>query len=798
MPRPLLALLLLAPPAMAQAPDPYRPAVEKLRAAVERERAAKGIPAVSVALVDDQRLVWAGGFGHADLAGTRPADAATAYRVGSVSKLFADVAAMRLVEQGKLDLDAPVSNYLPDFKPAYRPGDNPVTLRLLMGHRAGLVREPPVGHYFDPTHPTLAATAASVNGLAPTYPPGTRTKYSNAGLGVVGRVVEVATGERFEDAVKRLVLEPVGMTASAFERGPVADRVADGLMWTHHGRTFPAPVWEFGYPSAASLYAPVTDLGKFAMCLFRGGSPVLKPETLQAMYKPQAGPVGFGLGFSVRTFDGRRKVGHGGAVYGFATTFTALPDDKLAVLVAASKDVANGVTDRLADYALSLLLAAKAGKPLPDLPTSHRLLPGEARRLEGVYRDGERWLEVQASAGRAFLLRDTGGSRGEVRMRSLEIEDDSPSGGPRVLRDKKPGDKPPPPPPAGKVTITLTIDDPEGFGPPVIVEGNKLTLQGKTYTKEPPAAKPPANAPDRWKGLIGEYGWDHNTLYIFERAGQLFALIEWTEFDPLTEEGNDVFAFPAAAGMYHGEKLHFKRDAAGRATEVVAANVRFVRRRLDGESGQTFRITPQRPVAELRAEAAKLQPPTQPVGLRKPELVEIAEVEPAVRTELRYATANNFLGTPLYPPTAKPLLQRPAAGALARVQRALAPLGYGLLVYDAYRPWAVTKLFWEATPPPQRGFVADPAKGSKHNRGCAVDLTLCDLTTGKPVEMVSGYDEFSDRAFPDYPGGTSRQRWHRDLLRRAMEAEGFTVDASEWWHFDHQDWQQYPALNQGF
>lgn len=763
MTRPLLALLLLAPPAFAQAPDPYRPAVEKLAAVVERERAAKGIPAISVALVDDQRLVWAAGFGHADAAGKRPADAATVYRAGSVSKLFADVAAMRLVEQGKLDLDAPVSKYLPDFKPGYRDGDRPVTLRLLMGHRAGLVREPPVGHYFDPTHPTLAATVASLNGLAPTYPPGTRTKYSNAGLGVVGRVVEVVTGERFEDAVKRLVLEPVGMTASAFERGPVADRVADGLMWTVHGRTFPAPTWEFGYPSAASLYAPVTDLGKFASCLFRGGAPVLKPETLQAMYKPQAGPVGFGLGFSARTFDGRRKVGHGGAVYGFATTFAALPDDKLAVIVAASKDVANGVTDRMGDYALSLMLAAKAGRPLPELPGSQPLAAGEARKLEGVYRDGERWLEVQVSAGRAFLLPDRVGTRHELRRQ---------------------GDK-------------LVFDDPEGYGPRIEWTGNTLVHQGKTYTKEP-AAKPPADAPDKWKGLTGEYGWDHNTLYVFERAGQLFALIEWTEFDPLTDEGNDVFAFPAAAGMYHGEKLHFKRDAGGKATEVVAANVRFVRRTLDGESGQTFRIQPQRPVAELRAEAAKLSPPDQPAGLRASELVHLPDVVPGLRHELKYAAADNFMGVALYPPTARPLMQKPAAEALARVQAKLKEQGYGLLVYDAYRPWSVTKVFWEATPVKLRGFVADPAKGSKHNRGCAVDLTLCEIATGKAVEMVSGFDEFSDRAFPDYPSGTGRQRWHRDLLRRAMEAEGFTVDPGEWWHFDYKDWQQYPVLDQGF
>ena len=107
-------------------------------------------------------------------------------------------------------------------------------------------------------------------------------------------------------------------------------------------------------------------------------------------------------------------------------------------------------------------------------------------------------------------------------------------------------------------------------------------------------------------------------------------------------------------------------------------------------------------------------------------------------------------------------MQRPAAQAVVKANQALEKKGYGLWVFDSYRPWRVTKMFWEATPGPLRTFVADPSKGSRHNRGCAVDLTLYDLKTGKPVEMVSGYDEFSDRAYPNYWGGTSRQRWHRN------------------------------------
>ena len=145
-----------------------------------------------------------------------------------------------------------------------------------------------------------------------------------------------------------------------------------------------------------------------------------------------------------------------------------------------------------------------------------------------------------------------------------------------------------------------------------------------------------------------------------------------------------------------------------------------------------------------------------------------------------------------------PAIGMPAAAALARAQAELSQQGYGLLIHDAYRPWHVTKMFWDATPEPFRHFVANPSEGSRHNRGCAVDLTLLDLATGRPVEMPGGYDEFSARSYPEYPGGTSLQRWHRELLRRVMERQGFHVYEWEWWHFDFQGWEQWPILDSSF
>jgi D-alanyl-D-alanine dipeptidase len=212
---------------------------------------------------------------------------------------------------------------------------------------------------------------------------------------------------------------------------------------------------------------------------------------------------------------------------------------------------------------------------------------------------------------------------------------------------------------------------------------------------------------------------------------------------------------------------------------------------------QTFKITPLKPVPQLRAEALKASPPAENSNLRKPDLVELVQLDPTIKLDIHYASDNNFMGTPFYT-QARAFLQRPAAEALIRANKQLHEQGYGLLIFDGYRPWYVTKMFWDGTPPEDHLYVADPAKGSKHNRGCAVDLTVYDLRTGQPLEMPSGYDEMSERAHSDYAGGTAKQNANRALLRNVMEAQGFVVNPNEWWHFDYKDWEQYPIMNVPF
>jgi zinc D-Ala-D-Ala dipeptidase len=173
-------------------------------------------------------------------------------------------------------------------------------------------------------------------------------------------------------------------------------------------------------------------------------------------------------------------------------------------------------------------------------------------------------------------------------------------------------------------------------------------------------------------------------------------------------------------------------------------------------------------------------------------MVDVQAVCPRIRVELRYATPKNGIGHAVYPRGARCLLRRSVAARLCRVQTRLERQGFGLKVWDAYRPLSAQKALWAVKP--DKRFVAPPRRGSKHNRGAAVDVTLVDRA-GKELSMPTGFDEFSVRARPTYSGGTIERRRNRDVLRRAMLAEGFVPDRAEWWHFSAPDWRSYALTN---
>src|SRR5579872_3603291 len=259
-----LAVLALRGFVTVRAAEPNTPAAKDYEAVaaalekmIQREMADKGIPAMSIALVDDQKIVWSHGYGFADPATKKPATAQTVYRVGSVSKLFTDLAVMQLVERGTLDLDAPITKFLPDFKPVNSFGKD-ITLRMPMSHRAGLVREPTVGHYFDPDEPSLAKTVQSLNRTELVYAPETKTKYSNAGVTVVGFVLEETQKQPFARYLYNKLLDPMEMKHSRFEKDPeLLKELAKAKMWTYHGREFDAPTFELGTIPAGSMYTTV-------------------------------------------------------------------------------------------------------------------------------------------------------------------------------------------------------------------------------------------------------------------------------------------------------------------------------------------------------------------------------------------------------------------------------------------------------------------------------------------------------------------------------------------------------------
>ena len=751
----------------------YREVASKVSDAIHYEMVDKALNAVSIVLVKDMEILWARGFGVEDLNKSTKADANTVYRVGSVSKLFTDIGIMQLVEKGEVDLDAPITDYLPEFRPRSR-FKREITLRQLMSHRSGLLREPLVGNYFDDDEPTLEATVKSIIDSDVIYAPESKIKYSNSAIATVGYVLEKLKGEPFASYLRKNVLLPMGLTHSAFEPLPdITNRLADATMWSYDGRVFDAPTFELGMSPAGSMYAPVVDLGQFMKVLFNDGKgpngPVIKKETLQLMLtsqfndgKDQRHNVGFGIGFSLSEQGGYKRVGHGGAVYGFSTQLYALPEVKLGVAVTSSVDVTNTITRRVATYALDCLLAVENGKPLPDYEKTSSVNEKTVALLVGHFvSDNGKRLKLINKYGTLYMEND----RFQTRIRQLN----------------------------GR----LVTDSQISYGSPIDYDedGRTVTMGSTVYNRE--KYLKPMPIPKPWQGLIGEYGWNHNILYIYEAYGKLTALIEWMEKDILTEVEKDVFAFPVKGGMYHGEKMRFKRDRNGIATQVQIENGPiFFRRDIGVDHGKTFRIDPLEPVGVLRKIALSASPPSEQKK-NDPDLVELRTLDSTIKYDIRYATTNNFMSAVFYR-SAHAYMQRPAAESLVRVSKKLKAFGYGLLIHDSYRPWYVTKMFWDATPDDKKIFVANPESGSRHNRGCAVDLTLYDLDTGAVVEMVGGYDEMTDRSFPDYVGGTSQQRWHRELLRRSMEAEGYTVYEAEWWHYDYKTWNDYPILNLTF
>lgn len=176
-------------------------------------------------------------------------------------------------------------------------------------------------------------------------------------------------------------------------------------------------------------------------------------------------------------------------------------------------------------------------------------------------------------------------------------------------------------------------------------------------------------------------------------------------------------------------------------------------------------------------------------------LISLDSIVPGLRFDIRYATANNFTGRVVYSKAAA-YARIEVANALKRVADSLKSLGMGLLIYDAYRPYSATVQFWELIGDDR--YVANPARGSRHNRGCAVDVGLYDLIDGEPLPMPTQYDDFSEAAFADAACAFPAACRNRRILQLVMTWAGFSIFETEWWHFDFKGWESYPLLDVSF
>ena len=410
--------------------------IEDLAAHVELERERHSIPSMAVAAVSGSDVLWATAFGHVDLGRGRPATADTRYRIGSVGKAFNALAILSSDCASDACLDRPLTELDPSFSfPG--PGDNPVTLRALLSHSSGMVREPPVGHYLQAEPTTLAATVGSLDGTCRLFEPGTNTiKYSNAGIALSGRVLELLSRHDYGRAVRERVFGPAGMERAAVG---VPDDTAGAVMRDRHGRDMTAPRFELGLYPAGDMVASANDLAAFMVALFgsldASDDGAFDRVAVQRMLRPFGDlerpdwhmEVGLGLMLDGK-FEGTRMVRHGGGVYGFSTELTLLPEDRLGVVVVSARGNTLSVAQSLAHHILRVLLAERRELPAPEYspvpaPLFRRLdarlaelravqssdIPEEWRPLIGYYGWEHGGVEI-LSDGKALFASVEGGS----------------------------------------------------------------------------------------------------------------------------------------------------------------------------------------------------------------------------------------------------------------------------------------------------------------------------------------------------------------------------------------------------
>jgi len=538
--------------AIADEPVPstdYSKSIATLDRMIREELAAHQLHGMAVALVDDQRIVYSAGFGNVNRD--------SIFRAGSISKLFNALAVMQLVEQGKLALDAPIETYGPQFKIVV-PFENvpPITLRQLLCHRSGMIRESPVGGYFDFTEPGLANTVASIRSCVLVNPPNTKTRYSNVGPSIAGQIMAKAAGADYAQYQQERLLKPMGMASSSFLlAGIPRQRLAKSYMQVADGRggfaEQEAPVFDLGTIPAGNLFTTAEDLARFLSMLAAGGSahgnPIVSRTTLEQMWTPQLikDETGFGLGFMVGKFHKHTAISHNGAVYGHSASVVLLPEQKIGAVFLCNDDIVNGNVGRLSNQALGLMLEAKLGEPLTPPPAPIALSAEALAPFAGEYESAATWAELEVKEGQLI------GKIGGHTVRLIPIE-----------------------------PVKFLIDGRVADGSPAIFErdasGNVtsfVTAAGQKFLRVATATN--AEPCPLWKNYVGSYGPSFIPLVVSVRHGHLYAMTENLCDYRLTPINRNVFAFPA--GLYADEYLVFLTREDGKVWGVNLTNMTLPR-----------------------------------------------------------------------------------------------------------------------------------------------------------------------------------------------------------------------------
>lgn len=314
----------------------------------------------------------------------------------------------------------------------------------------------------------------------------------------------------------------------------------------------------------------------------------------------------------------------------------------------------------------------------------------------------------------------------------------------------------------------------------------------------------PKDCPKDLKYILGMYYGNGEMFLLRENNGEVELVYRFGQKDytfagsnvyPLYKEHFDSYTINESGPLNHLDAaVRIERSREGYGVSCSVGGNRYSRRFFAGENGRPFRFATASDWQALKTAAATAVMPAQLGAGQQAQLVDLAQTVPGLKFDLRYAQADNCFGQVLTDDQ-RAFLDADAAQALAQAQQYLKPYGYGILVWEAYRPWSVSKLAYDALPADKKSMLPSPEAGFSHNTGRSIDVSLYLLANGENAGMISGFDEPSVRQYASFAGGTTLERYRRDLLRSAMQMAGFTASETEWWHFDYGDIKGFAHLN---